>query len=73
MHEEYKKLNKDEYRKFESWIQDNNKELYENKISYEVCWGKDDYYYVKLWDESIYTLDDILLDINTNLEYNAPS
>ena len=73
MHEEYKKLNKDEYRKFESWIQDNNKELYENKIAYEVRWGKDDYYYVKLWDESIYTLDDILLDINTDLEYNAPS
>ena len=73
MYEEYKKLNKDEYRKFESWIQDNNKELYENKIAYEVCWGKDSYYYVKLWDESIYTLDDILLDINTDLEYNAPS
>jgi hypothetical protein len=73
MYEEYKKLNKNEYRKFESWIQDNNKELYENKISYEVCWGKDNYYYVKLWDESIYTLDDILLDINTDLEYNAPS
>jgi hypothetical protein len=73
MYEEYKKLNKDEYRKFESWIQDNNKELYENKIAYEVRWGKDDYYYVKLWDESIYTLDDILLDINTDLEYNAPS
>ena len=73
MYEGYKKLNKDEYREFESWIQNNNQELYENKIAYEVRWGKDDYYYVKLWDESIYTLDDILLDINTDLEYNAPS
>ena len=73
MYEGYKKLNKDEYREFESWIQNNNQQLYENKVSYEVRWGKDSYYYVKLWDESIYTLDDILLDINTNLEYNAPS
>ena len=73
MYPEFKKLNKDEYRKFESWIKENNQELYENKIAYEVRWGKDEYYYVKLCMESIYTLDDILLDINNNLEYNSPS
>jgi hypothetical protein len=67
MYEGYKKLNKDEYRKFENWIQANNQELYENKISYEVRWKENEYYYVKLCDESIYTLNDILLDINQGL------
>ena len=67
MYEGYKKLNKDEYREFESWIQNNNQELYENKISYEVRWKEDEYYYVKLYDESIYTLNDILLDIHQGL------
>lgn len=67
MHEGYKKFNKDEYREFESWIQANNQELYENKIAYEVCWKENEYYYVKLLDESIYTINDILLDINQGL------
>ena len=67
MYEGYKKLNQDEYREFESWIQNNNQELYENKISYEVRWKEDEYYYVKLCDESIYTLNDILLDIHQGL------
>ena len=67
MYEGYKKLNKDEYREFESWVQNNNQELYENKIAYEVCWKEDEYYYVKLCDESIYTINDILLDIHQGL------
>jgi ribosomal 30S subunit maturation factor RimM len=67
MYEGYKKFNKDEYREFEAWIQKNNQELYENKIAYEVCWKEDEYYYVKLCDESIYTLNDILLDINQGI------
>ena len=41
MYPEFKKLNKDEYREFESWIKENNEELYQNKIAYEVRWGKD--------------------------------
>ena len=64
MYEGFRKLNKDEYREFESWIKENNEELYQNKIAYEVRWGKDEYYYVKLCMESIYTLDDILLAIS---------
>ena len=41
-------------------------ELYENKIAYEVRWqGKD--FYIKLCDESIYTMDDIMLDIDEQL------
>ena len=67
MEPEFIKLNKDEYREFESWIQNNNQELYENKIAYEVCWKENEYYYVKLLDESIYTINDILLDINQGL------
>jgi len=67
MYEGYKKLNKDEYREFEAWIQNNNQELYENKIAYEVRWKENEYYYVKLLDESIYTINDILLDINQGL------
>ena len=39
---EFKKLTEDEYRNFEAWIRENGKELYENKIAYEVRWGKDD-------------------------------
>ena len=71
MYPEFKKLNKDEYREFESWIKENNEELYQNKIAYEVRWGKDEYYYVKLCMESIYNLDDILLDIRNKLEYDT--
>ena len=67
MYEGYKKLNKDEYREFESWIQNNNQQLYENKVSYEVRWKEDEYYYVKLCDETIYTINDILLDIHQGL------
>ena len=67
MYPEFKKLNKDEYREFESWIKENNEELYGNKVAYEVRWREDEYYYVKLLDESIYTLSDILLDINQGL------
>ena len=59
----FKKLTKDEYREFENWIRENNQELYENKIAYEVRWNKDEYH-VRLCDESIYTLDDILLAIS---------
>ena len=67
MKDGYKKLTEDEFREFESWIQENNQELYENKIAYEVCWKENEYYYVKLLDESIYTINDILLDINQGL------
>ena len=72
MYEGYKKLDKDEYREFEAWIRENNQELYENKIAYEVRWNKDEYY-VKLFDESISTIEDIMLDINNNLGYNTPN
>lgn len=67
MVEGFRKFDKDEFRKFESWVKQNNQELYENKIAYEVRWREDEYYYVKLLDESIYTLSDILLDINQGL------
>ena len=66
METQFKKLTKDEYRDFENWIRENNQELYENKIAYEVRWGEDDFYYVKLCMESIYTMEDILLDIHNN-------
>ena len=32
METEFKKLTEDEYRDFETWIRENGKELYENKI-----------------------------------------
>ena len=67
MYEGFRKFDKDEFRKFESWVKQNNQELYENKIAYAVRWREDEYYYVKLLDESIYTLSDILLDINQGL------
>jgi|TARA_B100001094_G_scaffold326804_1_gene383674 hypothetical protein len=64
METEFKKLNKDQYRNFDNWIRENNRELYENKVSYEVRWGKDEFFYVKLCDESFVSFDDILLAIN---------
>ena len=67
MYEGYKKLTEDEFREFESWIHENNQELYDNKIAYEVRWTNDKDYYVKLLDENIYTMSDILLDIHQEL------
>ena len=64
MEVEFKKLNKDQYRDFENWIRENNGELYENKVTYEVRWGKDEFFYVRLGDESFITLNDILLAIS---------
>ena len=32
----------------------------------------EDEYYVRLCDEHIYTMEDIMLDINNNLGYNRP-
>ena len=69
---EFTELNEYEYREFESWISINNEELYKNKISYEVKWI-DKTYLVRLCDESMYTISDIMLDINNDLGYNAPS
>ena len=67
MYEGYKKLTEDEFREFESWIHKNNQELYDNKIAYEVRWTNDKDYYVKLLDENIYTISDVLLDIHQEL------
>jgi hypothetical protein len=72
METQFKKLTKDEYREFESWIREHGKELYENKIAYEVRWSGDTYN-VRLCDENNYTLDDIMLDIQDNLGYNTPN
>lgn len=65
----FKKLNKDEYREFENWIREHNQE---NKIAYEVRWTEKDYY-VRLCDESIYTMSDIMLDIHNKVGYNTPN
>jgi hypothetical protein len=60
----------DEYRKFIDWITAHGQELYENKIAYETTWT-DDKYYVRLCDESLYTLDNIMLDIDEDIVYNV--
>jgi len=72
MEEGFTKLNRNQFRYFEEWLSKHFEELYENKIAYEVRW-KENNFYVKLCDESIYTIDDIMLDINNNLGYNTPS
>ncbi len=70
MNEGFTKLNKKQFRYFEDWLSKHLEELYENKIAYEVRWqGKD--FYVRLCDESIYTMDDIMLDIDKELWYNV--
>lgn len=71
MKDGYKKLTQDEFREFESWIHENNQELYDNKIAYEVRWTNDKDYYVKLLDENIYTISDVLLDIHQELVYDV--
>ncbi len=72
METQFKRLTKEEYREFESWIREHGKELYENKIAYEVRWS-DDTYNVRLCDENSYTMDDIMLDIQQEVGYNSPN
>ena len=57
----FTKLTPDQYRKFDMWIAQNNQELYESKIAYEVRWDKKKSFYVRLLDESFITINDILL------------
>tara|TARA_R110001606_G_C15346931_1_gene647183 strand:+ start:992 stop:1216 length:225 start_codon:yes stop_codon:yes gene_type:complete len=59
--ESFTQLTPEQYRKFDMWIAENNQELYESKIAYEVRWGKDKSFYVRLLDESFITINDILL------------
>ena len=59
----FTRMSKDDYRKFYNWITEHGQELYENKLAYETRWTKGKDFWVKLTDESIYTLDDIMLDI----------
>ena len=63
MKEGFTKMNKDEYRKFTDWITVHGQELYKNKIAYETRWNSNNEFWVKLCDESSYTLNDIMLDI----------
>ena len=72
MKQGFTKLNRKEYIYFEEWLSKHLKELYENKIAYEVRWQDEDFY-VKLCDESIYTIDDIMLDIQQEVGYNTPN
>ena len=72
MKQGFTKLNRKEYRYFEEWLSKHLKELYENKIAYEVRWQDEDFY-VKLCDESSYTIDDIMLDIQQEVGYNTPN
>ena len=65
-------LNRNQFRYFEEWLSKHLEELYENKIAYEVRW-KDEGFYVKLCDESSYTMDDIMLDIQQEVGYNSPN
>tara|TARA_R110002050_G_scaffold38780_4_gene95493 strand:- start:794 stop:1012 length:219 start_codon:yes stop_codon:yes gene_type:complete len=72
MEQGFTKLNRKEYRYFEEWLSKHLKKLYENKIAYEVRWQDEDFY-VKLCDESSYTIDDIMLDIQQEVGYNTPN
>ena len=59
------KLTKEQYKKFTAWIDINSQELYENKTAYECVWGSNEFFYVKLLDESYITLKDIMLDMES--------
>lgn len=60
--ENFRRLTPDEYRMFDMWVAKNNQALYDNKIAYETRWDKDQYFYVRLLDESLISFDEILLD-----------
>ena len=68
--EDFTTMTADEYRKFIDWITTHGEELYENKIAYETRWSKDKYY-VRICDESLYNLDDIVLDIDKDIVYTV--
>tara|TARA_R100001463_G_scaffold10134_1_gene29923 strand:+ start:1227 stop:1430 length:204 start_codon:yes stop_codon:yes gene_type:complete len=65
--EGFTKMTPEEYRTFINWIEKHGQEMYENKTSYECRWSKENLFYVKLCDESVYTLDDIMLDIQEKI------
>jgi|TARA_R110000868_G_scaffold348268_2_gene609248 hypothetical protein len=69
--EEFKRMTPEEYRAFSSWVGTHGQEMYKNKIAYECMWGKDEYFYVRLCDESLFTLDDIMLDIDKEIVYHV--
>ena len=66
--EGFVRLTEDEYRYFCNWIAKHTQELYENKVGYEARWTLDPkVFYVKLLDESLYSIDEIMLDIRKEM------
>tara|TARA_Y100000114_G_scaffold156623_1_gene184432 strand:+ start:1139 stop:1372 length:234 start_codon:yes stop_codon:yes gene_type:complete len=62
----FTKISKNDYKYFSSWLFHNMKELYANKIAYEVRWDEDkddNAVWVKLYDESFISIDQILIDM----------
>lgn len=61
----YTKLTKEEFRNFEFYVRENNYKLNKEKVAYEVRWGDEDFFDVKLIEGSLITLKDILNKIDT--------
>jgi len=64
MREGYTKLTKEEFRNFEFYVQENNYKLNKEKVAYEVRWGDEDFFDVKLIEGSLTTLKNILNKID---------
>ena len=66
--ERFVRLTEDEYRYFCDWISRHTQEMYEHKVGYEARWTLDPkVFYVKLLDESLYSMDEIMLDIRNEM------
>jgi len=59
----YVKLTKEQYKKFTDYVDENYKEFYENKVAHDVSWDTEGNFYVRLFDESYISLEDIMLDM----------
>ena len=57
---EYITLTKEQFRNFESYVKENNYELNKNSLAYEVKWGDDDAYDVRLISEGSLSIQNIL-------------
>jgi len=68
MNEGYIKFSKNKFRDFEYYIKKNNEELHKNQIAYEVKWGDNEFYYVRLIDDSLMSLKDILKKMDIGVD-----
>lgn len=57
-------LTYEQYAKFSDYVNKNYEEFYTNKIAYEVIRNKDNTFTIVMFNNPVFSLEDILLDIS---------